>query len=180
MLFRSASPIGDSPPALLALEAELALRGPDGERSVALADFFVDYRKTVLLKGEFIEAIMIPKLKSNEILKIYKISKRFDQDISTLCAAVKIELNGQQIVKACISFGGMAATPARAFEAERSLVGKVFAEETFLAVAQKLEEDFQPISDFRGSSDYRMIVAKNLMRKFFLEAHGSGVQTGVI
>lgn len=176
----NASPIGDSPPALLALEAELTLRELQGERQIPLADFFVGYRATALRKGEFIEAIKIPKLKDHEILKIYKISKRFDQDISTLCVAIKVGLEGQKIVSACIAFGGMAAIPARAYEVERNLIGRVFSEETFQSVAKELEADFQPISDFRGSSNYRMIVAKNLMRKFFLEAAGVDFKTGVL
>ena len=176
----NASPIGDSPPALLALDAQVLLRSAQGQRILPLRDFFTGYRKTGLGPGEFIEAIRIPKLSSGQRFKIYKISKRFDQDISTLCAAIRLTVEGDKIQNVRVAFGGMAATPARALECEKTLEGRAFTEESFLKAAQCLEQDFQPMTDFRGSSRYRGLVAKNLMRKFYLESSGSEFETGVL
>ena len=154
------SPIGDSMPLLLVLGAELILQKGSAQRTVALDRFYTGYRKSVLGKGEFIRAVRVPKLGSGARFAAYKLSRRFDQDISTLCAAFHVDAAGQ----ARFAFGGMAATPARAPAAEA--VWSTGIE----AACAALEKDFQPMSDHRGSAWYRMTAAQNLLRKFHLEA----------
>jgi xanthine dehydrogenase small subunit len=149
------SPIGDSMPFLLALGAELELQAGTARRTVKLDDFYTGYRKTLLQPGEFIRAIRVPKLADGARFAAYKITKRFDQDISAVCAA--FHLHG---AKARFGFGGMAATPARALRAEAAF--SQGAEEACAALA----EDFKPLSDHRASSWYRLAVAQNLLRKF--------------
>jgi xanthine dehydrogenase small subunit len=151
----NASPIGDSMPVLLALDASLVLRRGKGQRSVALKDFYLGYRKTVLQPAEFISAIRIPKLRPGERFAAYKLSKRFDQDISGVCAAFFSSPSGNRF-----AFGGMAATPARALKAEAAYSGGLDA------ACAALSEDFQPLSDHRASGWYRLTAAQNLLRKF--------------
>jgi xanthine dehydrogenase small subunit len=151
----NASPIGDSMPVLLALDASLVLTRGKGQRSVALKDFYLGYRKTVLQPAEFIRAIRIPKLRPGERFAAYKLSKRFDQDISGVCAAFFSSASGNRF-----AFGGMAATPARAPKAEAAYSGGLDA------ACAALAEDFQPLSDHRASSWYRLTAAQNLLRKF--------------
>jgi xanthine dehydrogenase small subunit len=149
------SPIGDSMPFLMALGSSVELQKGSAQRSVALEDFYTGYRKTLLERGEFIRSIRVPKLAKNARFAAYKISKRFDQDISAVCAAFQVD--GE---KARFAFGGMAATPARAPRAEAA-----FAQGVEKACAA-LAEDFEPLSDHRGSAWYRLTVAQNLLRKF--------------
>ncbi|MBT3784243.1 xanthine dehydrogenase small subunit, partial [bacterium] len=176
----NASPIGDSPPALLALDAEVNLCSANGSRTVPLSEFFVGYRQTNMKADEILESIRVPLLKADEIFKTYKISKRFDQDISTLCAGIRVSLEGGRVSSVRVAFGGMAATPARASLCEKALEGKPWNEEQVCAAAEFLDQDFQPMTDFRGSARYRSLVAKNLLRKFFLESGTPGMQTGVL
>lgn len=164
------SPIGDMPPMLIALDAKIELARENAVRSLALEKFFLAYGKQDLKSGELVTKISIPKLRRNEIFKAWKISKRFDQDISALLFASKFELEEEKIKAARIAFGGMAETPKRAIHVERSIVGlrldDVGSIENCLSA---LERDFTPISDMRASASYRMQVAKNLLRKAILE-----------
>ena len=150
------SPIGDSMPALLALDAFLVLQKGTARREVALRRFYTGYRKSVLRPAEFIRAIRIPKLGKDERFAAYKISKRFDQDISAVCAAFFSSRSGNRF-----AFGGMAATPARALEAEAA-----YARGGVEAACEALAQDFKPLSDHRASGWYRLTVAQNLLRKF--------------
>jgi xanthine dehydrogenase small subunit len=149
------SPIGDSMPFLLALGATVSLQRGDAQRAVALENFYTGYRKSVLQPGEFIRAIRIPKLARGARFAAYKISKRFDQDISAVCAAFHVDGSGARF-----GFGGMAATPSRAPHAEAA-----FAQGIEAACAA-LADDFKPLSDHRASAWYRLTVAQNLLRKF--------------
>jgi len=163
----NASPIGDTPPCLIALDSTLKLCSKDGERELAIEDFFLGYRKTDLKPGEFIKAICIPKLADNQLFRTYKISKRYDQDISSVICAYRVEINGDTISEIRTGFGGMAATPKRARTCEKTLEGEPWSEETMLTAASVLTEDFQPIDDHRASKQYRMRVASNLFTRLF-------------
>jgi xanthine dehydrogenase small subunit len=165
----NASPIGDTPPVLLALDAQLHLRGLFGTRTLLLSQFFTGYRTTALRQGEFIESVEIPKLKTHEVLKVYKISKRFDDDISAVCFALWLKMDGDVIVDVRIGCGGMAATPARAYKTENGLRGKVFDEAAVQAAGAALASDFQPLDDLRASAAYRLAVTANLVRRAWLE-----------
>ena len=170
----NASPIGDTPPVLLALDARLHLRSLSGTRTLPLAQFFTGYRTTALQQGEFIESVEIPKLKSDEILKVYKISKRFDDDISAVCFALWLKMDGDVIADVRIGCGGMAATPARAFKTEVFLRGKVFDEAAVQAAGATLASDFQPLDDLRASAAYRLAVTANLLHRAWLEWRSGG------
>ncbi|MCT4557476.1 MAG: xanthine dehydrogenase small subunit [Pelagimonas sp.] len=167
------SPIGDTPPPLIALGAQIHLRRGDIRRSIALEDFFVEYGKQDRAPGEFIEAISIPKQPS--ILRVYKLSKRFDQDISAVCGAFLISVDDGLVVKARIAFGGMAGIPKRADAVESALVGRPWTAETLDAVHDVWAQDFQPLSDLRASADYRLNTARNMLRRCLLEDQGERV-----
>ncbi|MFZ5780358.1 MAG: xanthine dehydrogenase small subunit [Pseudomonadota bacterium] len=159
----TASPIGDMPPVLIALEATLVLASPRGDRMLPLEDFFLDYRKTALAPDEVIRSITIPRLWPGEAFHCDKLSKRRDQDISTVAAGYRLKMEGGRVVEARIGFGGMAATPKRATAVEVALVSGGFA-----AAAAAIERDFAPISDWRGSAAYRRQAARNLLRRLEL------------
>ncbi len=163
----NASPIGDTPPLLLALGASVVLRKGAARRELALDDFFLAYRKTALAPGEFIARIRIPKSRAGLRFAAYKVSKRFDQDISAVCGAFAIETAGGTVRVARVAFGGMAATPKRAAGCEAALVGRPWSEATVAAAAAALERDFAPISDMRASARYRTAAARNLLWRFF-------------
>lgn len=164
----NASPIGDSPPLLIALNAQLQLRCGTQQRTIALEDFFLDYRKTALTAGEFIEKIIIPTSENVEF-RAYKVSKRIDDDISAVCAAFAVRLEAGIVAQIRIAFGGMAATPKRALNAERALLGQPWNAANIEQACLALTQDFTPLSDFRASKEYRLLVAQNLMRKWHLE-----------
>ncbi|MCA3562296.1 MAG: xanthine dehydrogenase small subunit [Aestuariivirga sp.] len=168
------SPIGDTPPMLIALGATLTLRHGDSERSMALEDFFIAYGRQDRKPGELVWRIDVPKLKANEAFRAYKISKRFDQDISAVMAGFKFTLDGRTILSARIAFGGMAATPKRGALTEAALQG-VFLDQsaTWDAAIAALANDFQPISDMRASAAYRIEVAQGLLRKALMELAGA-------
>ncbi len=170
----TASPIGDLPPALLALDAALELQSQRGLRTVSIGDFFTGYRKTALVRDEFIAAVTLPHLKPGEHFRTYKISKRYDQDIATVCGAFWIAVESGKIRAARLAYGGMAATPKRAAGAERALTGQAFAPATIEAALPALAADFAPLSDFRGSAEYRQRIAANLLRRFAIDAGGGG------
>ena len=163
------SPIGDSLPVLIALGAEITLRGSDGRRRLPVESYFLGYQKQDRRPGEFVEQIIIPRPGPDEFFRCYKISKRIDQDISAVCGAFNLHRAGGVVQEARIAFGGMAATPKRAPSCEAALHGRPWTLETVRAAAAVLDQDFAPISDFRASADYRLRVARNLLVKAFLE-----------
>jgi xanthine dehydrogenase small subunit len=167
------SPIGDSPPALIAIGATLTLRRGDERRTLPIEDFYIAYGKQDRLPGEFIERITVPKPAPDALFGVYKISKRFDQDISALCGAFLVELADGVVTCARIAFGGMAGTPKRAAGAEAALLGQAWDLATVTSAMEALKADYQPLTDWRASADYRRTVAANLLLKFFLENEGS-------
>jgi xanthine dehydrogenase small subunit len=160
----TASPIGDCLPLLLSLNAQVVLQNLKKAQILFLDSFFINYRKTKLKKGQFIHSIRIPLFKNNTF-KAYKVSKRFDDDISSICAAFNLEIVKNKIKNVRIAYGGMAAIPKRAFFCEKVLLKSMVNEETFNKAKEALEKDFKPISDMRASGLYRMEVAKNLLEK---------------
>ena len=172
----TASPIGDGPPALIALGAEIELASLSGHRFLALEDFFLDYRKTELRTDEVIASVSIPKPAEGQEFRVYKISKRYDQDISTVCAAFSIVREEGQVRSARIAFGGMAATPQRATKAEQALVGSMFDQTAIEACASAITAQFKPLSDWRGSAEYRLQVAANLAERFWRDVAGETVE----
>ena len=157
------SPIGDMAPMLIALDASLDLQSSDGERRIAIEDFFIDYGKQDLRAGEIVAGVLIPALREEQKFRAFKISKRFDQDISSLLVAVALRLDGHVIREARIAFGGMAATPKRARLTEAALVGINLNDEAAIeTAAARLSEDFQPLTDMRASASYRANSARAL------------------
>ena len=163
------SPIGDMPPALIALGAELTLRRGDERRTLNLEDFFLAYGKQDRRAGEFVESVHIPRPQPKTAIRVVKLSKRFDSDISAVCGAFAIRREGERIATARIAFGGMAGVPARAAACEAALAGQPWSQATFEAAAAALATDYQPLSDHRGSADYRLTAAANLVRGLWLE-----------
>ena len=164
----TASPIGDSLPLLLSLDASIVIESFNKKTILPLKNFFIGYRKTKLKKGQFISSIRIPILKNN-IFKAYKISKRIDDDISSVCASFNLAIVNKKIKSIKIAYGGMAAIPKRAIYCEKVLLNSNFSENIILKAQKSLEKDFQPINDMRASKDYRMEIAKNLFIKCFTE-----------
>jgi xanthine dehydrogenase small subunit len=163
------SPIGDSMPALIVLDTWVKLRQGTTVREMPLADLYFDYMKNALQAGEFIEAIKIPLRNEANLLRCYKLSKRFDQDISAVCMAIVLRLDGDSVAEIRIALGGMAAIPKRATLTEQLLKGSKWDESAVTAAMQKLAEDFTPLSDMRASADYRRRVTANLLYRFYLE-----------
>lgn len=174
------SPIGDSMPVLIALGATLTLRGPQGARDMPLEDYYLDYGKQDRRAGEFVERIQVPMLAADEQFRCYKISKRLDQDISAVCAAFKIRLDGERIVEARTGFGGVAATPCRAPRTEAALVGQPWNEATAERAEAILADEFTPLTDMRASEQYRRLVTGRLLRKFFIETSQPEIRTRVL
>lgn len=163
------SPVGDLSPVLICLDAVLTLTSINGSRQLPIETFFIEYGKTALGRGELIESIFVPRLPATTRLATYKVSKRHDQDISTLLGCFRIDVDQGDITQAIIAFGGMAGTPMRAANCEQALNNKPWAEESFRSAAEKLREDYTPINDLRGSAQYRTRVAMNLFYRFWLE-----------
>lgn len=174
------SPIGDSPPCLIALGAQLVLRRGDASRTINLEDYFIAYGDQDLKAGEFVEKIILPLPQKNQNFKAYKISKRFDQDISALCMAMSYKVDGDQFTSVRIAYGGMAATPLRARACEAILEGKAWDQNLISQAMAALEQDFTPLSDMRASDSYRMQVAKNLILKVFLETQQDSAPTRIL
>jgi xanthine dehydrogenase small subunit len=150
------------------------LRGPAGERALALEDFYLGYQQKDLQPGEFVQALQIPLPRAamgsvTQAFRSYKLAKRFDQDISAVCAAFALELDDGVVRNARIAFGGMAATPKRAALAEAALQGRAWDETALKDAMAALAQDYAPLSDMRASSAYRMQGAQNLLRRFWLE-----------
>ena len=167
------SPIGDSLPALVALKAKFIISSTGQTRTVDAEDFFIDYGKQDLNRGEFLERIDVPLPQSNQEFRIYKISKRFHQDISAVCGAFSVVLKEDAIETARVCFGGMAPTPLRAKDCENTLVGQELQNLVNSEVCDSLDRDFAPITDFRGSSEYRTKVAASLLKRFIDEMQTS-------
>jgi len=163
------SPIGDSMPALIALDAELVLQKGDKTRTLPLDAFYLGYQKTALEPGEFVAAIRVPRPSTDLRFRTYKVSKRYDQDISAVCAAFAVKLSGTRVTSARIAFGGMAATPKRASSAEAALTGAEWNEASVHAAMTALDADYQPLTDMRASNAYRSKVARNVLWRFYLE-----------
>ena len=164
------SPIGDSPPALIALGATLHLRKGAARREMPIEAFFVEYGKQDRAPGEFVEAVSFPR--QQDRLKCYKLSKRFDQDISAVCGCLSIRIDGGKVCEARIAFGGMAGIPERARAVEAALLGQPWSRETVEAAMLQMDVDFTPMSDMRASADYRRTAARNMLLRYFLEDQG--------
>lgn len=164
------SPIGDMPPALIALGATLRLRQGDTYRDLPLEDFFIAYGCQDLRPGEFVASIFVPRPDPSDVVRIVKLSKRFDSDISAVCGGFSLRIEDGLITRARIAFGGMAATPKRALSVERALTGQRFDTATLDFAANRIADDFTPLSDVRGSADYRLTVAANLLRRLAFDA----------
>ena len=163
------SPIGDMPPGLIAIGARLALRSSQGQRIIDLEDYFISYGKQDLRAGECVEQIILPTQPENQLFSIYKISKRFEQDISAVRGAFALQIVDGTITNARVCFGGMAETPKRARNCEQALNSKPWSQETISQAMRAMLEDYTPLTDMRATAAYRMRVAQNLLQRFFLE-----------
>jgi len=166
------SPIGDGPPAFIALGAELTLRSKAGRRTIPLEGYFIDYGKQDLRPGEFVESLWIPRPASDEVIHISKLSRRFDSDISAVCGAFKLSVRDGRIVCARVAFGGMAATPRRAAACEAALIDAPFTIGTIEQAADALYTDYTPLTDVRGTAAYRLEAAANLLRRLWYAVRG--------
>ena len=167
------SPIGDGPPALIALGATLHLRRGQERRAIALEDFFLEYRKQDRLPGEFVEAVTLPA--HAPAFRVYKLSKRFDQDISAVCGGFNVTVIDGKVQNARIAFGGMAGIPKRATAVEAALVGNRWTLETVAAAKAAIAQDFAPMTDMRASADYRLMAAQNMLTRYFHDLAGRPV-----
>jgi xanthine dehydrogenase small subunit len=171
------SPIGDSMPLLIALGANIVLmrwdNGKSTHRELPLEQFYTGYRKSILAADEVLAWIKVPKQSTNEFSRAYKISKRYDDDISAVCLAIRLELKDGKVAAAGIGAGGVAATPMRAREAEKLLLGRAWNESLAKQAADALRAEFAPISDMRASAHYRRAMLGNLMQRFWLESQGA-------
>ncbi|MFS2154745.1 xanthine dehydrogenase small subunit [Rhizobium sp. Rhizsp42] len=168
------SPIGDSPPPLIALGATVKLRSTEGTRMLRLEDYFIDYGKQDRRPGEFVESLFVPYPAEDTHFAVYKITKRRDEDITAVLGAFYLTLDEQGDVNDVrIAFGGMAGTPKRARAVENELIGRPWNEETIEAVRDAFDSDFQPLSDWRATAAYRQLTAKNLLTRFYLETTGA-------
>ena len=163
------SPIGDSMPWMIALGSQVVLRGPAGERVLALEDLYLAYQKKDMQPGEFVQSVRVPLPRAGVQFRTYKLAKRFDQDISAVCAAFAFRFEGDTVTEARIAFGGMAATPKRALITEALLKGRAWSEETVALAMQAMADDYAPLSDMRASSGYRMTAAQNLLKRYWFE-----------
>jgi xanthine dehydrogenase small subunit len=166
------SPIGDSMPLLIALGANVVLISQRGHREMRLEDFYTGYRKNVLAADEVLAWIKVPKPVAGEFLRVYKISKRFDDDISAVCLALNIHIKNGQVASGSIGAGGVAATPVRALKTEAALRGQPWSLEVVQEAQATLQAEFQPISDMRASAAYRTHVLGSLVQRFWLESQG--------
>ncbi|MFQ5622162.1 MAG: xanthine dehydrogenase small subunit [Paracoccaceae bacterium] len=169
------SPIGDTPPVLIALGATVTLRRGGERRTLPVEEYFVAYGKQDREPGDFVESLHIPDPGPGERLAAYKITKRRDEDISSVCGAFNIAIEAGKVSRAVIAYGGMAAIPKRAHAVERLIAGRPWSEKTVTAAQEGFAEDFAPITDWRASAAYRALAARNLLRRFWLETRpGSG------
>ena len=180
------SPIGDTMPVLLALGATLQLRRGETRREIALEDFYLGYQKTALGPAEFVAAIRVPlpMPMPGAVLRAYKISKRFDQDISAVFVCFKLQRDGDRpdarVAQIHIGCGGVAAIPKRALACEKALTGRLWDDAAVAAGQAALEREFAPISDMRASAAYRLAALQNLLRRFRLETGDTSVKTRAV
>jgi len=163
------SPIGDSMPWLITLSASVRLASRDGVRTIPLEALYVDYMKKSMSQAEVVEAVIVPVSQPGLQFRTYKLSKRYDSDISAVCAAFAIKLTENRIDEARIAFGGMAAIPKRASHTEAAMSGEVWDDETVSKAIGQISSDFSPMTDMRASSGYRLQSAENLLYRFYLE-----------
>jgi xanthine dehydrogenase small subunit len=173
------SPIGDSLPALLALEASVDLRKGAKSRRVPLDQFFLGYQKKDLALGEFVMGVHVPPRKAGSWIASYKVSKRVEQDISAVCATFSVTVQSGTVSDVRLGFGGLAAVPARALNAEAALIGKPWSQESVSAAVAALRTDFRPLTDMRASSSYRLRAAGSLLQRFYLEHSADSAETAV-
>jgi xanthine dehydrogenase small subunit len=174
------SPIGDLAPALIALGGRVVLRKGDKTRALPLEDFFIAYGKQDREPGEFVLAVEAPRLASHQHYRAFKVSKRFDEDISAVMLAVRFDLDGREIVSARVACGGMAATPKRAEKAEHALVGaSLDSPATRRRAREAINEDFSPLTDMRATAAYRKTVAANVLEKALMEISGARAPTRI-
>ncbi len=166
------SPIGDSMPLLIALRAQVVLASVRGERTLALEHLYTGYRQNVMAPDELLARIVVPRPGVTEVLRAYKISKRFDDDISAVCLVINLDIEADVVRRASIGAGGVAATPARARQTEAALTGQPWTADTIARAAQALQGEFNPISDMRASGAYRRAVLASLLQRFWLESQG--------
>ena len=167
------SPIGDTPPPLIALGATLTLRRGAERRTIPLEDYFLAYGRQDRKPGEFVEAVHVPVPARNAHFAVHKITKRRDEDITAVLGAFHLELADGVVSAVRIAYGGMAATPKRAAGVESALLGRPWSEATIEAAASALDSDFTPLTDMRASAGYRALAAKNLLRRFYIETTGT-------
>jgi xanthine dehydrogenase small subunit len=176
------SPIGDSAPVLMALDAQIVLQHRSSVRRLPLSDFYTGYQRNQLQPGEFVHSLVVPLPRTgtgtsaSAVMRAYKISKRFDSDISALCGAFALDLDAGVVRAARLAFGGLAATVKRAAAAEAALVGRPWAEPALAAAMAALAQDVTPLSDLRASAGYRMQVAQNLLKRFWIETRADDPQ----
>ena len=169
----NASPIGDLAPLFIALGGSVELRKGDAVRALPLEQFFIGYGKQDREPGEFIRRLIVPKLPAANLFRAFKVSKRFDEDITTVLGAFRIGVDGGRIASARIAFGGMAATPKRAMAVESQLVGAALHDAgTWRLAAERVSDDFTPLTDMRASAEYRLNVARNIVIKALAEIAG--------
>ncbi len=168
------SPIGDSMPALIAIGAHIVLVGPGGSRELPLEDLYRGYQQTALAPDEVLAYVTVPQRDTNRRVACYKLSKRFDSDISAVCAAFSLQVNSDRVTHFRAAFGGMAAVPKRAMQIENALIGKTWDEAGVQAAMSMMAADFTTLSDARASAEYRMTAAQNLLYRFFLETRREG------
>jgi xanthine dehydrogenase small subunit len=173
------SPIGDTMPALICLDAAVVLQGKDGSRTLPLEAFYLGYQKKDLQPGEFVASVRVPRARAQLELRCYKIAKRYEQDISAVCGAFAIEVADGRVRLARVCFGGMAEVPRRAPACEQALAGSELNEAGIEPAIAALAADFNPISDFRASHGYRQRVAANLLRRLVAEMSAGELPTGV-
>ena len=169
----NASPIGDMPPVLIALGAELVLRKGNERRTIAIEDYFIKYKVTTLQTSEFIEKIIIPRPSPLSEFKAYKISKRLEDDISATCGAFNVQIEQSAVSSIKIAFGGMAEIPKRAKHCEQALLNQPWNSKSIERAIVELKKDFSPISDFRASANYRLEVSQNMLRRLYLETENN-------
>jgi len=172
------SPIGDMPPPLIALGARLVLRSATGRRELDLEDFFIEYGKQDLRAGECVEQVLLPvpdpEAHADLQFRVYKLGKRFDQDISAVCAAFALRLEGEIVQSIRICYGGMAGIPARARKTESALLGARWSQEIIDHAMAAMAQDYQPLTDWRAGGEYRMLASQNLLQRFYLETTMTG------
>ena len=176
----NASPIGDTLPCLISLDASLTLTSVEGEREVSIEDYFVGYRETCLYANEVIKNIKIPTLLDNQMFRTYKVSKRYDQDISSVIGAYRLTIENSRVTSARVAYGGLAPKPCRAKITESSIEGNGIDEDQFIESSKQISLDFHPISDHRASAKYRTKVATNLLIRLHRDLFGSENELEVV